>query len=923
MTMAKFPLLDFGAIMKFFVTFVALILSFQAVAEDRTRAILVMDGSGSMWGQIDGTAKITIAQEVVGALLDDLPNVQELGLTVYGHRRKGDCSDIETMVEPAAGTREAISAAVNAISPRGKTPMTDAVIAAAKALRYTEEKATVILVSDGIETCAPDPCAAARALEQSGVDFTAHVIGFDVRDDAKALAQMQCIADETGGIFRTASNASELSEALAVVTEPDPEFTVEIIATEGDNGPRITDGILWDIGGTSDGPWLVQNDAAGVQLIDQLPEGILYVRVFRPLDGAVAEHTFTIDGTTPDVLTLVLPELPPEPIKLIARAYLVDSGDQVTDGLIWSLTNKNGDGLRENVQTKDVVELLSPGTYLVEVVRIEDEAFAEKTVVITEQNDQVVVRLELPEITLPAKLSFEARLEGTDKVISRDLVWSVVDGDAKPVYDSIGLGDFVEAMPGRYTVSATRTEDGVVVAQEVALTKTGKKVVLKFPPYAPLATLRAPTEAPVGSTFLVDWTGPNEKNDFVSIAKIGDADSSNFNYEYTRQGPTLELTMPAAPGAYEVRYYMAKEGRVVARVPITGTPVNAALSAPDEAPSGSTVAVEWTGPGYKNDYIDVSALSAGNTDYVHYSYTRKGSPAQIEMPIEPGTYQLRYVMALDKVILATRQITVTEETFAVSGPAEAFAGETIKVDWIGPNLSNDFIAVAKIGSKSSEYASYQYTRKGTPVSVALPMEPGEYEIRYVVSQGKENMANYSLTILPVTGSITAANSAVAGDTIEVSWDGPGYNKDFVAVAEAGSKIESHLGYKYTRSGKLLAVQVPSQPGDYELRYVAHSVGRALLASQTLTVTEVSASVSGPSKAVAGSQIDVTWEGPGYRRDYVAIFAEGEEEKYTTYQYTRKGTTLSLDVPVEPGNYEIRYVMKQDRRTLYSMQLVVE
>ena len=183
-------------------------------AQERPNTVLVMDGSGSMWGQIDGVAKMTIAQDVVEELLSDFPADQGLGLTVYGHRERGECKDIETVVAPAIGTARRITDAVNAIKPLGKTPMTDAVIAAAQALRYTEEKATVILVSDGVETCNPDPCAAARLLEEAGIDFTAHVIGFDVGSDAEALAQMKCIAEETGGKFLTADNADQLTEAL-------------------------------------------------------------------------------------------------------------------------------------------------------------------------------------------------------------------------------------------------------------------------------------------------------------------------------------------------------------------------------------------------------------------------------------------------------------------------------------------------------------------------------------------------------------------------------------------------------------------------------------------------------------------------------------------------------------------------------------
>src|SRR5690554_1629520 len=49
-------------------------------------------------GQIDGVAKITIAREVVQGLLDDLPAERRLGLVAYGHNRKGDCGDIQTLV---------------------------------------------------------------------------------------------------------------------------------------------------------------------------------------------------------------------------------------------------------------------------------------------------------------------------------------------------------------------------------------------------------------------------------------------------------------------------------------------------------------------------------------------------------------------------------------------------------------------------------------------------------------------------------------------------------------------------------------------------------------------------------------------------------------------------------------------------------
>ncbi|UCF82466.1 MAG: VWA domain-containing protein, partial [Desulfobacteraceae bacterium] len=60
-------------------------------ATDTARMVLVLDASGSMWGQIEGKAKIEIAKKVMAELIDQIPADFQTGLTVYGHRRKGDC----------------------------------------------------------------------------------------------------------------------------------------------------------------------------------------------------------------------------------------------------------------------------------------------------------------------------------------------------------------------------------------------------------------------------------------------------------------------------------------------------------------------------------------------------------------------------------------------------------------------------------------------------------------------------------------------------------------------------------------------------------------------------------------------------------------------------------------------------------------
>ena len=184
-------------------------------------SMLVLDASGSMWGQIQGRTKIEIAREAVGTMLQSWPRNQQLGLMAYGHRSKGNCADIEVLKAPGVLDVNAMQQAVNALQPKGMTPISASARMAAEQLKFSERKATVILVSDGEETCHADPCALGAELEKLGVDFTAHVVGFDL-PEGKARAQLQCLAKTTGGMYVEARDAAELNKALGQITKAAP-----------------------------------------------------------------------------------------------------------------------------------------------------------------------------------------------------------------------------------------------------------------------------------------------------------------------------------------------------------------------------------------------------------------------------------------------------------------------------------------------------------------------------------------------------------------------------------------------------------------------------------------------------------------------------------------------------------------------------
>ncbi len=210
--------------------------------KDSTRVILVLDASGSMWGKVGGKTKIEIARESIADLMKDWDPALQLGLMAYGHRREDDCKDIELLVPVSKADPARIVRTVNAIHPKGMTPLSTAVKQAAEALDYKRAKATVILVSDGVESCNADPCAVGAALKKASADFVAHVVGFDVKKEEQA--GLVCLAKNTGGLFLAAKNAAELNAALVTAVKQakqTPNVMIVAVPAKGAQPFKTTD----------------------------------------------------------------------------------------------------------------------------------------------------------------------------------------------------------------------------------------------------------------------------------------------------------------------------------------------------------------------------------------------------------------------------------------------------------------------------------------------------------------------------------------------------------------------------------------------------------------------------------------------------------------------------------------------------------
>jgi Ca-activated chloride channel homolog len=262
------------------------------------------------------------------------------------------------------------------------------------------------------------------------------------------------------------------------------------------------------------------------------------------------------------------------------------------------------------------------------------------------------------------------------------------------------------------------------------------------------ATLDAVDEITLGAKFSVTWTGPNNKGDYITIVPTGAPDEHYGSYVDTDKGSPLTLTAPTNEGDAEIRYVTGQDKKVLARRPIRVLMADVILSAPEEAIAGSTIQVTWTGPDNAGDYITVVPSETPDGQYGNYTDTSKGSPLNLLMPIMAGGAQLRYMTGQGGRVLNRRPITIVAAEVTLSAPSEGGAGTTVSVMWTGPNNSGDYITVVVKDTPDGQYGDYTATEKGSPLSVKLPKEAGDAEVRYMSGQGNKVLARIPIKVVP-------------------------------------------------------------------------------------------------------------------------------------------------------------------------------
>lgn len=471
---------------------------------------VILDGSGSMWGQLaDGTHKITAAREVLEGFDAADYAGRELAFRVYGHRRKGDCADSELVV-PFTAPGQAISkmsAFAGQVNPKGKTPISRSLRAALE--DFGDRPGKIVLVSDGIETCDEDPCALVRAWREKNVAIRVHVVGLGLGEEERAA--MTCISEAAGTEYRDARSADELAAGLASIqvaaVEAAPPnlqwYGLSITATNEAGEPMRVYGTARQGNGeprsvSSNGHFAVSVGENEVTVGVRTQNGKLYKPVTRTVDVAASGKT---------VLEVVVPE-PPS-----VRARFVEAGETIHGAFV--------DGYQDNKKVLGFRPMdrayVDPGTYEFRSNPNDDNALS-----VTEtfaEGDHKEIVFELVQ-TVRAVIKLVASGSGTDLRHNYEL-WQ----DGEKVYD-VHWSNGVQARPGTYDVRlpnemTPHTHDGLVITSE------------------PRQDFRL--EVPVGHVTFVylNADGGHDSDDRVFLTRVGAG--SGGRGKFTRGGQPVPL----------------------------------------------------------------------------------------------------------------------------------------------------------------------------------------------------------------------------------------------------------------------------------------------------------------------------------------------------------------------------------------------
>ncbi len=209
---------------------------------ETTRILFLLDGSGSMREEWNGTSKFELAKELLYNLVDSLEEESanvEFAVRIFGHqspRSYEDCKDSKLEIPFEKGNSDEIRAKLASINPQGHTPIAYSLYLSAEDFPETDSDITnaIILITDGKENCEGDPCASSRLLAEKRIALRPFIVGLNIAvEDQKTF-------DCVGTYYDTKNEAAFENVLNVVVSQAINSTTAQVNLLDRAGKPVVT-----------------------------------------------------------------------------------------------------------------------------------------------------------------------------------------------------------------------------------------------------------------------------------------------------------------------------------------------------------------------------------------------------------------------------------------------------------------------------------------------------------------------------------------------------------------------------------------------------------------------------------------------------------------------------------------------------------
>lgn len=199
-------------------TGLAAILFFAAVLAAQAPYLLVVDASGSMKDTLPPDYAQTKMEAARVAAIHFVDKTDaEIGLMIFD-----DCdsaADVYSghirLLQNFTRDKDELKARISQLKPNAATPISDALQEAELYFQTTHQQGTIILITDGEETCGGNAVIQAGRIYNESTG-TVHVIGYLIGGEAEENARE--IAQAGGGKYYPVNNTAELENALGRIS---------------------------------------------------------------------------------------------------------------------------------------------------------------------------------------------------------------------------------------------------------------------------------------------------------------------------------------------------------------------------------------------------------------------------------------------------------------------------------------------------------------------------------------------------------------------------------------------------------------------------------------------------------------------------------------------------------------------------------